>query len=123
MPDMPAAIHVDREAGGYTDRARAYKVLVDGEERGTVKHAEGVEIEVEPGAHQLQMKLDWAGSPTLDVEIADGERAEFVCAPNATPLSAIFYALFRRSTYIRLERSAPSTPPSEPAAPGESSAS
>jgi hypothetical protein len=75
---MPAAIHVDREAGGYTDRARAYKVLVDGEERGTVKHGEGVEIEVEPGA---------------------------------------------RSTDIRLGRSAPSAPPSEPAAPGEPAAS
>jgi hypothetical protein len=108
---MSAAIHVDREAGGYTDRARAYKVLVDGEERGTVKQGQGVEAEVDPGAHQVQMKIDWASSPTLDVELADGERAEFVCAPNASPLTAIFYAFFRRSSYIRLERSEPTPPP------------
>lgn len=50
MRSMPAAIHVDRQAGGYTDRARAYKVLVDGEERGTVKQCEGVEIESGPAA-------------------------------------------------------------------------
>ena len=37
---MPAVIHVDRQAAGYTDRARAYKVLVDGE-RGSLKAGEG----------------------------------------------------------------------------------
>jgi len=102
---VPAAIHVDRQAGGYTDRARAYKVLVDGEKRGAVKQGEGVEIEVDPGPHRVQMKVDWAGSPTLEVNLAEGERAEFVCAPNASPLTAVFYAFFRRSDYIRLERS------------------
>jgi hypothetical protein len=107
---MPAAIHIDRQGGGYTDRARAYKVLVDGEERGTVKHGEGVEIEVEPGSHQVQMKIDWAGSPILETDLAEGERAEFTCAPNASPLTAIFYAFFRRSNYIRLERSEPPAP-------------
>ena len=38
---MPAVIHVDRQAAGYTDRARAYKVLVDGDERGSLKAGEG----------------------------------------------------------------------------------
>jgi hypothetical protein len=110
MRPMPAALHVDRQAGGYTDRARAYKVLVDGEDRGAVKHGEGVEIEVEPGSHEVQMKVDWARSRTLEVNLAEGERAEFVCAPNASPLTAIFYAFFRRSDYIRLERSDPAAP-------------
>ena len=101
---MSAVIHVDRQAGGYTDRARAYKVLVDGEERGTVKHGVGVEIEVAPGNHEVQMKVDWATSPPLEVTLAEGERAEFECAPNANPLTAMFYAVFSRSNYIRLER-------------------
>ena len=104
---MPAVIHVDRDPGGYTDRARAYKVLVDGEEQGTVKHGEGVELQVSPGTHRVQMKVDWATSPELEVTLSEGERAEFVCAPNASPLTAIFYAFFKRSDYIRLERSSP----------------
>ena len=102
---MPAVIHVDRDPGGYADRARAYKVLIDGEERGTVKHGEGVELEVSPGSHEVQMKVDWATSPALDVTLGEGERAEFLCAPNATPMTAIFYAFFKRGSYIRLERS------------------
>jgi hypothetical protein len=110
MRPMPAAIHVDRQAGGYTDRARAYKVLVDGEERGAVKQGKGIEIEVDPGPHRVKMKVDWAGSPTLEVDLAEGERAEFLCAPNASPLTAIFYAFFRRSDYIRLERGDPGAP-------------
>ena len=101
---MAARIHVDREPGGYTDRARAYKVLIDGEERGTVKHGEGVEVEVPAGSHEVQMKVDWATSPALEVTLGEGERAEFRCAPNATPMTAIFYAFFKRGNYIRLER-------------------
>lgn len=107
---MPAVIHVDRQAAGYTDRARAYKVLVDGDERGSLKAGEGVEIEVEPGSHELQMRIDWASSPMIEVELAEGARAEFACAANASPLTAIFYAVFRRSNYIRLERSDPAAP-------------
>ena len=38
---MPAAIHVDRQPGGYTDRTRAYKVLVDGEGRGSRSRERG----------------------------------------------------------------------------------
>jgi hypothetical protein len=110
MRPMPAVIHVDRQAGGYTDRARAYKVLVDGEERGTVKHGEGVEIQVEPGSHTVQMKIDWAGSRTHEINLGEGDRAEFVCAPNASPLTAVFYAFFKRSDYIRFERSDPAAP-------------
>jgi hypothetical protein len=104
---MSAVIHVDRQAGGYTDRARAYKLLVDGEERGTVKHGEGLDAEVAAGAHTLQMKVDWATSPEQKVTVSEGGRAEFQCAPNASPLTAIFYALFRRSNYIRLEPASP----------------
>lgn len=102
---MPAVIHVDRQPGGYTDRGRAYKLLIDDEERGELKHGEGVEVEVAPGPHRVQMKLDWARSPVLEVELAEGRRAEFVCAPNASPLTAIFYSVFMRSKYIRLEQS------------------
>jgi hypothetical protein len=54
MRPMPAVIHVDRQAAGYTDRARAYKVLVDGDERGSLKAGEGVEIEVEPNYIRLE---------------------------------------------------------------------
>ena len=46
----------------------------------------------------------------IEVELAEGARAEFVCAANASPLTAIFYAVFRRSNYIRLERSDPAAP-------------
>jgi hypothetical protein len=104
---MSATISVERQAGGYTDRARAYKVLVDGDEKATVKHGQTAEVEVAPGEHELQMKVDWATSPPLRVELADGDHARFACAPNANPLTAWFYAFFKRSVYIRLEPVAP----------------
>ena len=65
---------------------------------------------MEPGSHELQMRIDWDSSPMIELELAEGARAEFACAANASPLTAIFYAVFRRSNYIRLERSDPAAP-------------
>jgi hypothetical protein len=46
----------------------------------------------------------------IELELAEGGRAEFVCAASASPLTGIYYAVFRRSNYIRLERSDPAAP-------------
>ena len=103
---MAARIEVERRAGGYTDRARAYKVLVDGNEVARVKAGETQAVDVPPGPHQVQMAIDWARSPAFDVQLAEGETARFFCHPNANAFTALFYSLFARKRYIALERGA-----------------
>ena len=103
---MAARIEVERRAGGYTDRARAYKVMVDGAEAARVKAGESAGVDVAPGAHKVQMAIDWARSPAFDVELGEGETARFACHPNANPFNAIFYVLFARKRYVALERTA-----------------
>lgn len=96
-------IHVHRRDAAYQDRARAYKVLLDGEEVGKVKRGQTVTVDAAPGAHKLQLKIDWARSPTLDVQLEPGEDAHFECAPNSTPLTALYWITFGLKNYIQLK--------------------
>ena len=104
MSGDSATIHVERRAGGYVDRGRAYTVLVDGAESGKVKHGEGVDVAVSPGTHEVQMKIDWTRSLPISVEVADGEQVRLSCAPNANPLTVLWYISVGRSRYIDLQR-------------------
>jgi hypothetical protein len=99
-----ATIEVERQQGGYVDRMRAYKVLIDGEERGDVKRGETFSLEVEPGSHGVGIKIDWARSPVVEVECAAGQTVRLVCNPKSNPISALYHAFLSRSTYVDLRR-------------------
>lgn len=99
---MPATIHVQRRPGGWTDRARAYGVHVDGQERGKLKHGESLDVQMEPGAHSVKMKVDWCRSKEHTVQLAEGETASFEAAPRFV-LIAIVAAIFYFWGYIQFE--------------------
>ena len=98
-----AQIEVRRRAGGYTDRARAYRVKVDGEELGRVSAGQTAQIEVSPGSHEVLMQVDWAKSPPIAVETSDAAPTKLYCEPNANPLTVLWYAVVARNRYIALE--------------------
>ena len=102
-------IHVHRRANAYQDRARAYKVVLDGEEVGRVKRGESVSFDAAPGAHQLQLKIDWATSEPLSVDVVAGQDLHFECWPNAKPLTALYWITLGRRRYIGLRSSAADT--------------
>lgn len=58
-------------ASQYADGARAYRIVIDGVERGKIKRGETKEFEVENGVHTVCAKMDWCGSPELCVEVND----------------------------------------------------
>ncbi len=95
-------IHIQRRANAYQDRARAYKVLLDGAEAGSVKRGETVSVDAAPGAHTLQMKIDWATSEPVQVNVVGGQDLHFECWPNAKPLTAIYWTTLGRKKYIAL---------------------
>lgn len=97
-----ARVSLYRERVAWADIFRAYTLLVDGVARGTVKQGETLEIELSPGDHRLQMKIDWATSPELSVS---GDRdVALRCRANANPFLMLLYITIWRGRYIRLER-------------------
>jgi hypothetical protein len=98
-----AELIVRRCAAWYQDRMRDYIVLVDGSERGRVGNDADVRVHVEPGRHHVQLKIDWCGSPAVDVDVPEGTSQVLDCGPNATPLTVFFYVIFRAGHYLTLQ--------------------
>jgi hypothetical protein len=87
----------------WMDRARSYRILIDGEERDRVKNGETVAVDVAPGPHVVRAKIDWAYSPELSVDVPPGGEAHLHCRPRGNLLTVMYYATIGRKRYLRLE--------------------
>lgn len=97
-------IRIKRDSG-YADRVRAYKIVLDGEVIGKIKNGQTVELDLQPGNHQLHMKIDWCRSNIVDFE-TNGSLIEFECGSNLRGMKlllAIVYIIFLPSQYIWLK--------------------
>jgi hypothetical protein len=104
--DQVAELVVRRASAVWQDRYRAYTLYVDGEERGSIKAGSEMHIQVAPGKHACQLRLDWCSSPIFETEVAANETKIVECGPNANPFSSIIFITFLRKRYIwvRAER-------------------
>jgi hypothetical protein len=94
---------IRRAHSKWTDRARSYKVLVDGQQRAQIGDDAVVQVPVTPGRHVVRLEIDWCRSPDLACDLAHGEILRLECGPNASPLLALLYITIWRKNYIRLE--------------------
>jgi hypothetical protein len=99
-----ATLELERTADGYVDRARKYKLVVDGEQRGAIARGETLAVDVTPGQHTVMLKIDWTRSQPLTIEVPDGQTVRLSCEPAASALTVLWYATFGRTRYITLQR-------------------
>lgn len=98
-----ATVEVERAAASPTDRFRSYVVYIDAAEHGRLRHGERKRFELTPGHHRLQLKIDWARSPTIDLDLAPGETTRSQCKSRATnALTGLYWASIGRDRYIEL---------------------
>jgi hypothetical protein len=95
-------ITVNREPQGYVDRLRAYGIWIDGNLAGKIRRGESQRIQVAAGEHEVCLKIDWCRSPSVRVTLGVGESVELTAAPNAHPLTVLYYITLGRKQYIRL---------------------
>ena len=99
-----ATIRVTRSTS-YADRIRAYRILIDGRQQATIKAGQNVDIPVTAGHHSVVAKIDWCGSPTLDLNIAEGQTITLACGSNLLGLRglmAFVYVFFLPNEYLTL---------------------
>lgn len=96
------SVTVERKRAFWRDLFRSYTVTIDGREVGKLKSAETETFPLEPGLHDVRMKIDWCGSPTVTVDGAADSR--LVCDSNGTALTVLPAILFRTGEYISLRR-------------------
>lgn len=95
-----------RRGTQFADMTRRYRIEVDGQPRAAVRQRSTADVPLEPGSHQLVMRLDWFSSPVVDFHIRAGEMCTFDCWSNIRGwriwLSGFyaFYYLVRRNEYL-----------------------
>ena len=98
-----ACIRIERDATPRSDLFRAYKVAVDGGVVGGVKRGESLTHETAPGHHTLHFTIDWASSPSVEFDIAEGQEVVIRCRPNVNPLRALYWMTIGRGRWIGVE--------------------
>ncbi|HKF82599.1 MAG TPA: hypothetical protein VKB23_06540 [Solirubrobacterales bacterium] len=117
-----AEIVVRRASGYRVDRRRAYRIFIDGRKCGTIKPGESKTIDVSPGHHELQLRLDWGSSEKVMINLGVGEGAKFACRPRITENSVnlkvgvqgLYWITLGRRRYIDLRPDDPEAPQSGP---------
>jgi hypothetical protein len=105
--ERPARIHLRREKTRLVDPARAYVVALDGSEGEVdrIRNGAAMDLEVSPGRHEVQLRIDWCRSRPQKVDLGAGDVADLVC--RSAPLWAVPYKItLGRDNYIALERTA-----------------
>ncbi|MFB6499311.1 hypothetical protein [Bacillus haynesii] len=57
-----------RRTSQFMNKMRKFSVLIDGVEAGKIKDGGRLRIDLEPGEHEIQVKIDWCVSkPSFEV--------------------------------------------------------
>ena len=88
--------------GGFADRWRAYKIFVDGDERGKISAQSVLDIAVTPGAHRLVAKIDWTRSEEIEVHVGENETIHLDVANTYGPTRSVFAISVGRNSYLSL---------------------
>jgi hypothetical protein len=96
-------IHVERQASGYADRARSYRVVLDATRAGRVGFGDICTFEASPGHHVLHLAIDWCRSRSVELDLAAGQEVRLQCWPNARPWAWPYWVTFGSRNYIGIK--------------------
>jgi len=97
-----------RRPSQYADKARAYRIFVDGAPAGTIKAGGEISLDLPPGEHEILARIDWCRSNALKVVVSSNGAIAAEVGSNALKLgglSALYYATFGYSKYLYLRLS------------------
>ena len=102
MDQGQGTLEVTRRRVAWMDRARAYRLYLDGQELAKLKNGAVFSGLVPAGWHTIQMKIDWLTSSPLQFYVGPEQKVRFGCGPGATPFNVLFKIYRNDTDYIRL---------------------
>ncbi|MFC7547218.1 hypothetical protein [Plantactinospora sp. GCM10030261] len=98
---VAATVTFHRPASGWRDMLRPYKLLIDGQVKGTIRRDQARSFVVAPGRHVAQARIDWTGSRPVEFEVGPGGTVELVVTPNGELVNQ-FWQIFTRDRWLSL---------------------
>lgn len=97
-----ASLQIRRLPTKWRDRARKYKIMVDGTEVGRLASGGAMVVDVAAGPHTVQARMGaFYGSAAVSVHVADGQQATLAADIGGPPDTAVS-DLFHPSSWILL---------------------
>jgi hypothetical protein len=90
-----------RHRAWWRDLARSCRIQVNDQLVARVRNGRTVELDVTPGLHQVQARIDWSGSPVVQVEAKSGAEVHLDLRPAGT-LLGVYWRLFTRTKWLAL---------------------
>jgi hypothetical protein len=104
MSQALGQVVVVRPSKPWRDRLRRYRIEIDGVSSGTVRAGKTVTIETSEGPHVIQARIDWTGSPKVDITVTREKPTKLVVRPAGRGGSpAVRAQLLGRETWLILE--------------------
>ena len=100
-----AFVRVSRPGSGLRDLLRAYRVLIDDEEVGSVRRGQMIEVPTSAGSHRVRAALGYlgagdVGSEQLVIELGREDVADLVVEPLGSPIYKPGSIGARRTSYL-----------------------
>jgi len=101
-----AVIKIQREKS-FADKIRDYKVFIDNIQVGTISESETKEFHIEEGKHIISIKIDWAGSQEIKVDIKENETITLLANNYSAKhwLVSVYYIIFVTLLHLFLKYS------------------
>lgn len=96
-------ITVEREAGGYVAMLGSFRFVLDGTTVGRLKRSESISVEAPCGHHELHLAISWCRSPSLELDLDQGEEVQIRCRPAFDPLTSLFVSVLWPKHYVSVE--------------------
>jgi hypothetical protein len=83
---------------------RSYRVILDGQQAGTIGRGRTIEVPLAAGRHEIFLKIDWCQSPVVEISAQAGEVIRLACAPGGPASGALADVIGGSGNYISLGR-------------------
>ncbi|MBO2453614.1 hypothetical protein J4573_41445 [Actinomadura barringtoniae] len=84
----------------YRDAIRSYRLYIDDVPCGKIKAGGELTIDLHPGRHIAEARIDWSGSPRLRFTAQEGQTTRIQAAPAGNALK--FWQAFTHAGYVEL---------------------
>lgn len=84
------------------DRFRAYRIEVDGVERGKLRRGQTLRIDVAPGVHAIRARIDWQGSEVVHVDVPQEDEVLVWVTPRAH-IASFWALMFKPEGWLDIE--------------------
>src|SRR5689334_21781248 len=77
----------------WKNRIRAFAVFINGVKVGKIRNGQSVTFPIDPGDHELFIKIDWCVSNVVGLRVSEGDTVELSCGSGFAATKPVAAAL------------------------------